>query len=97
MFFSARERRESSAHPRFLKGTALGASILALSSSSLSASAAIACSGNVCWHAHERLDYPPKAHVTIHEDNWCWGPEDHYAFREHEGRGYWSGGVWTEF
>jgi hypothetical protein len=39
----------------------------------------------------------PKAHVTIHEDNWCWGPEDHYAFREHEGRGYWSGGVWTEF
>jgi hypothetical protein len=107
MFFSARERRQPlplvllkspktrrptvKSFSTILVGAALGASMLALSS--LSASAAIACSGNVCWHTHERLDYPPKAHVTIHEDNWRWGPEDHYAFREHEGRGYWSGGV----
>ncbi len=72
-----------------LVSAALGASMLAFSS--LSAAAAIACSGNVCWHSHERLDYPPKAHITIHEDNWRWGPIEHYSFREHEGRGYWSG------
>ena len=51
-----------------LVSAALGASMLAFSS--LSAAAAIASSGNVCWHSHERLDYPPKAHITIHEDNW---------------------------
>jgi hypothetical protein len=51
-----------------LVSAALGASMLAFSS--LSAAAAIACSGNVCWHSHDRLDYPPKAHITIHEDNW---------------------------
>jgi hypothetical protein len=78
-----------------LVSAALGASMLAFSS--LSAAAAIACSGNVCWHSHERLDYPPKAHITIHEDNWRWGPNEHYSFREHEGRDYWSGDTWTEF
>jgi len=74
-----------------LLGTALGAGLLALSS--IGASGAIVCSGNVCWHAHERLDYPAGAGVVVHEDGWRAGPR--MTFREHEGRGYWKGDAWT--
>ena len=49
-----------------LLGTALGAGVLALTT--LSASAAIVCSGNVCWHVKERYEYPLEARVTIHEE-----------------------------
>jgi hypothetical protein len=76
-----------------LLGTALGAGLLALSS--IGASAAIVCSGNVCWHAHERFEYPPGAKLSVHEDDWRPGP--HMTFREHEGRGYWKGDKWTEW
>jgi hypothetical protein len=78
-----------------LAGAAIGAGLLAITS--VSASAAIVCSGNVCWHTHERYTYPPEAGVRVHEDNWRWGPEEKYTFREHEGRGYWKGDTWTEF
>ena len=74
-------------------GTGMGASMLALST--LGASAAIVCSGNVCWHAQESYDYPPTAQVIVHEDTWHAGPS--ITFREHEGRGYWSGDRWTEW
>ncbi len=74
---------------------AMGAGVLAFSA--VSASAAIVCTGAVCWHTHEVYHYPPAAHVTVHEDRWKWGPSDHYTWREHEGRGYWNGDVWTEF
>jgi hypothetical protein len=68
-----------------LFGMAIAAGVLALSSPG--ASAAIVCNaGNVCWHAHQRYDYPPGSHVTIHEDAWKAGPT--IKFREHEGRGY---------
>lgn len=70
----------------------VGAGILA--ASGLSASAAIVCTGSVCWHTHEAYDYPPGARVTIHDDNWRWGPREHFTFREHEGRGYWRGDRW---
>ncbi len=76
-----------------LLGAALGAGVLALSAAS--ASAAIVCSSNVCWHVHEHYDYPPSAHITIHEDDWRAGPG--ITFREHGGRGYWSGDRWTEW
>jgi len=69
----------------------VGAGALALSA--LNVSAAIVCTGPVCWHAHEAYTYPPEAHVTIHEDTWRAGPA--VTFREHEGRGYWSGDRWT--
>jgi hypothetical protein len=59
------------------------------------ASAAIVCSGNVCWHTHEAYDYPPDSKVIVHEDNWKWGPTERFSFREHEGRGYWHGDKWT--
>ena len=76
-------------------GTTLGAGLLALST--IGASAAIVCSGNVCWHSHETYAYPPDAKVIVHEDNWRWGPSEKYTFREHEGRGYWRGDHWTEW
>jgi len=74
-------------------GAILGAGFLA--ASAMSASAAIVCSGNVCWHTHETYTYPPESKVIVHEDNWKWGPTEKFTFREHEGRGYWRGGRWV--
>ena len=76
-------------------GLIMGASALAFSA--WSASAAVVCTGNDCWHAREAYEYPPEAHVTVHPDNWRWGPHERYVWREHEGRGYWHGGAWREF
>ncbi len=76
-----------------LLGVATGACILAFSAAT--ASAAIVCTGPVCWHSHERYDYPPTARVIVHDDDWRPGPG--ITFREHEGRGYWSGDRWTEW
>ena len=73
---------------------AAGAGLLALSSAG--ASAAIVCSGRVCWHTHESYSYPRHARVVVHEDNWRWHGHG-YSWREHEGRGYWRGSRWTEF
>jgi hypothetical protein len=70
-----------------------GAGFLALSV--VSASAAIVCTGNVCWHTTERYTYPPEAKVVVHEDNWKWGPSEKFTFREHDGRGYWRGDTWV--
>jgi hypothetical protein len=74
-------------------GAAIGVGVLA--ASAVTASAAIVCSGNVCWHTHERYEYPATAGVVVHEDDWKWGPTEKYTFREHEGRGYWRGDSWT--
>jgi hypothetical protein len=78
-----------------LLGAAMSVAVLAFSA--VGASAAIVCSGNVCWHTQERYEYPPSSRVIIHEDNWKWGPSEHFSWREHEGRGYWSGDRWTGF
>ena len=78
---------------RIMVGAALGAGVIGLST--LSAAAAVVCTGNVCWHAQERYEYPPSAHVIIHDDTWKPGPS--ITFREHEGRGYWSGDRWTDW
>lgn len=61
------------------------------------ASADIACVGPVCWHTTERYEYPPDARVTVHPNEWKAGPNEHYTFREHEGRGYWRGDRWQEW
>ena len=63
------------------------------------ASAAIVCNGvGDCWRTKERYAYPPNAGVQIYADDWKWGPNDKYRWREHEGRGYWGPeGVWIEF
>jgi hypothetical protein len=80
---------------KMLATAALAAAPLAMYSGS--ASAAIVCNGDTCWHTHQAYDYPRDAHIVVHEDNWHWGPKEHYTFREHEGRGYWRGGAWTEW
>jgi hypothetical protein len=76
-----------------LFGAVMGAGVWALTMAS--ASAAIVCSGNVCWHVTERYEYPPDARVIIHEDSWKWGPSEKFIWREHTGRGYWRGDVWV--
>jgi hypothetical protein len=78
-----------------LASAALGAGLLAVTS--VGASAAIACSGDVCWHTHEAYRYPPDARIIVHRDNWRWGPSEHFTFREHEGRGYWRGDNWERW
>jgi hypothetical protein len=76
-------------------GALLGAGVLALSTAS--GSAAIVCSGKVCWHTQKRHEYPPGARVIVHSDDWRWRRREHYVWREHEGRGYGRGGRWVEF
>ena len=76
-------------------GAALGAG--ALSGSATGTLAAIACSGNVCWHTSERYEYPPEARVIIHPDGWRWRSHERYFWREHAGRGYWRGRDWKEW
>ena len=74
---------------------ATGAGLLA--AAAVSASAGIACVGPVCWHTHEAYEYPPDASVTVHPDDWRWGQNEKYTWREHEGRGYWRGDKWMEW
>jgi hypothetical protein len=76
-----------------LLGVALSAGVLAFSV--MNVSAAVVCTGNVCWHAKEKYDYPRDSGVVIHEDTWK--AEPGITFREHEGRGYWKGERWTEW
>jgi hypothetical protein len=76
--------------------TALG--IMALTATS--ASAAIVCNDEGdCWHAKKRYDYRPEFHLQVHPDDWSWAEADNgkYHWREHEGPGYWQGGVWIGF
>ena len=67
-----------------------------LAASTVTASAAIVCRDNVCWHVTETREYPADAGVVVHEDSWKWRPEERYEWREHEGRdhGYWRDGAW---
>jgi hypothetical protein len=76
---------------KIILAVVVGAGAMALSA--FTASAAIVCTGDTCWHAHESYSYPPDARVTVHEDTWKVGPS--IRFREHEGRGYWRGDSWT--
>jgi hypothetical protein len=78
---------------RILSAAAIGAVVVM--TSTFSASAAIVCQGNACWHTHEAYDFPHEAGVVVHDDNWHWGPHEKFIFREHEGRGYWRGGKWV--
>jgi hypothetical protein len=62
------------------------------------ASAAIVCNAaGDCWHAHEAYHYQPEFGVVVHPDNWQWRANEHYRWREHEGRGYWDGNTGRTF
>ncbi|MBV9556996.1 MAG: hypothetical protein JO254_07935 [Pseudolabrys sp.] len=58
-------------------------------------SAAIVCTGNVCWHAKEKYAYPAESKVIVREDSWKPEPSAKIEFREHEGRGYWRDSTWV--
>jgi hypothetical protein len=74
----------------------VGAGMLALTATT--ASAEIVCNGEGdCWHVKQRYTYEPGFNVHVHPDSWKWGGNDHYRWREHEGRGYWRSGVWVGF
>ena len=63
-----------------------------------SASADVVCNDEGdCWHAHEHYTYPPSATITVHPDSWHWSGNEKFRWHEHEGRGYWHGGVWVGF
>ena len=63
-----------------------------------SASAAIACNREgECWHVRHRYMYRPEFGLVIHPDGWRWRAHERFVWREHEGRGYWRGGVWVGF
>ena len=69
-----------------------------LSFAASTASAAIVCNAaGDCWHVKDKYDYPPAAQLHVYGDDWKWGADQHYKWREHEGRGYWKGGVWITF
>jgi hypothetical protein len=82
-----------------LTKTILGAAVAAsaLAGSLSGASALIACTDNVCWHAHANYIYPPGTRVIVHPDDWTWGPDERYVWREHDGQGYWRGDDWVEY
>jgi hypothetical protein len=72
--------------------------LTALMASTVGASAAIACNAaGECWHVKARYAYRPEFGVVVHENNWRWGPNEHFVWREHPGRGYWRNGVWIRF
>jgi len=50
-----------------------------------------------CWHVKQRPTYPSGVVVTVHPDDWKWGENEKFRWHEHEGSGYWRGGVWIGF
>ena len=84
--------------------TSIGKSLLAMAAgagavalTAASASAAIVCSGNICWHTTTTYEYPAEARIIVHPDMWRWGPSERFTWREHEGRGYWRDDRWIEW
>ena len=72
---------------------AAAASAALLSFSAVSASAAYACNGNVCWVVKEKYDYPKESKVVVHEESWK--PSADITIREgRPGRGYYVGTEW---
>jgi hypothetical protein len=74
----------------------MGASALALTATA--ASARIVCNAEgECWHVRDNYVYQPTLGLTIHEDNWHWGNNEHYRWHENRrgGHGYWHNGIWV--
>ncbi|MDQ0391777.1 hypothetical protein [Labrys monachus] len=74
----------------------LGATALAFVA--MGASARIVCNEEGdCWHVQSDYEYRPEFRLTVHPDDWQWQDEHKYRWREHQGRGYWRGGEWSDF
>lgn len=70
----------------------VGTTMLAFSA--VSAAAAYACNGNVCWTTTERYTYPKRSKVIIRSESWK--PSARITVREAgPGRGYYVGSRWT--
>jgi hypothetical protein len=79
---------------KYLFAAAAGAVLLAFSA--VSASAAYACNGNVCWVVKEKYSYPADSKVIIREESWKPGPD--ITIRESgPGRGYYVGPDWRSW
>ena len=63
-------RLETTSLSKTLFGAVVAAGLAAFSV--VNASAAIVCTGTVCWHTHSAYDYPPDARVLVHPDYWRW-------------------------
>ena len=74
----------------------VGAGAMALSVGVASAEVVCNAEGE-CWHTHRHYDYHTEWGLTVHPDEWAWGPNDHYRWHEHHGRGYWHNGIWISF
>ena len=75
------------------KAMLIGAGALALAATS--ASAEVVCNDDGdCWHVKGKMDYKPEFRLHVHPDSWKCGHKDHYKWHEHDGHGYWRGGVW---
>ena len=76
---------------KYFFAAATGAVLLSLSA--VNASAAYACSGNVCWVIKEKVTYPTESKVIIREETWK--PSADITIREAgPGRGYYVGSDW---
>jgi hypothetical protein len=85
---------------RSIYGTALaglmGAAVLAFGVTG--ASARVVCNEDGdCWHVKTDYDYRPEFRLSVHPDDWRWKEGEKYRWHEHEGRGYWRHGVWSDF
>lgn len=69
----------------------------ALALTATAASADIVCNGDGdCWHVKGRFEGKPEWGLVVHPDSWKWGAGQKFRWREHEGNGYWSKGVWIK-
>jgi hypothetical protein len=86
---------------RVLKGAVLAGAVAAgaLALTATSAGAYVVCNGfGECWHARDRLDYPPASGVVIHDDGWVFDRQGFYHWaHDRPGRGYWAHGHWRRF
>lgn len=76
---------------KYLVTALAGTTMLAFSA--VSASAAYACNGDVCWVVKEKYTYPAESKVIVREESWK--PDAKITIREHgAGRGYYVGSEW---
>jgi len=79
---------------KYFLAVVAGTTMLAFSA--VSASAAYACNGNVCWVVKEKYSYPADSKVIVREDSWKPGAD--ITIREPgAGRGYYVGSEWRSW
>jgi hypothetical protein len=84
-----------------LKGALVAAVAGGAVTAATTASAEVACNRfGECWHVRDRMDYPARAGIIIHSDDWRFRGYRHDRYRwrhDHDDRGYYRNGVWISF